>query len=201
MKFSRDFADLIDFIEFTHEFREVIRIARTPHADRYENDVEHSYQLAMVAWYIIETKKLKLNKERCLMYALAHDLVEVYAGDTPAVGKTARAHDHTSKHAREKKALIKIKKRFPKFKTLISMIEKYEKRSDNESKFIYALDKILPPIQIYLEKGRLWYEHDVGFDELLDNKNHKIAVSKTIDAYWQELKKALEKDRKKLFPK
>lgn len=112
--FSKKFQQLIDFINFTHEFREVVRIARSPHAERFENDTEHSYQLAMVAWFLIEQDKLNFNKELCFMYALAHDLVEIYAGDTYIFDK----NKVSSQSYRERKALIKIKKRFPKFKNL-----------------------------------------------------------------------------------
>ena len=195
-KFSPKLDNLIDFIQFTHEFREVFRIARSPNGSRFENDTEHSYQLAMVAWYLIETDKLKLNKEKCLLYAMAHDLVEVYAGDTYFLDDNRG----NSKHKREEEALAKITKRFPKFKTLIKIIGEYEKKENKESKFIYSLDKIIPPIQIYLERGKLWHEKGVSFESLTENKKHKIAKSKTIDKYWRELLKELTKNRKKLFP-
>ncbi len=197
--FSKKFKNLIDFIQFTHEFREIIRISRSPHAKHFENDTEHSYQLAMVAWYIIETDKLKLNKELCLMYALAHDLVEVYAGDTYIFDKNK--NNHESKKRREKESLIKISKRFPKFKTLIKIISKYEEKNDIESKFIYALDKIIPPIQICLEDGKLWHEKDVSLNEIMENKNPKIAMSESINEYWKELSRYISKRHKKLFPR
>jgi len=194
-KFSKKFERLVDFIQFTHEFQKIVRIARRPYGKRLENDAEHSYQLAMVAWFLIDQEKLKLNKERCLMYALAHDVVEVYAGDTPIFKK-----EKTSiKHEREKKALLKIKKRFPYFTHLTDTIEQYERKRDKESIFIYALDKILPPIQIYLEKGKLWHEYGMSYEDLIENKNRKIVLSKNIDTYWQELLKELKKNKKKLF--
>lgn len=131
------------------------------------------------------------------MYALAHDLVEIYAGDTYFLDNQKAE----SKHKREKEALLKIKKRFPRFRSLVKVIERYEKREDEESKFIYAIDKIIPPIQIYLENGKLWREQKVPFDGLMQNKNPKIALSKPVDKYWQELLKELIKNRKKLFSK
>lgn len=194
-KFSKKFEELIDFIQFTHEFREVIRIARSPFGKRFENDSEHSYQLAMVAWFLIDRDKLKLNREKCLMYALSHDLVEIYAGDTYIYDKK----NSLTKHQREEEALQKIKKRFSSFPTLTNTIEKYEQKKDKESKFIYALDKIMPPIQIYLEKGKLWNEKKVTLEKILENKNGKIAVSPDISKYWQELSKELIKNKKKLF--
>jgi putative hydrolase of HD superfamily len=196
---KNEIKNLLDFVQFTHEFREVIRIARSPNSERYENDAEHSYQLAMVAWYIIETDKLKLNKELIFMYALSHDLVEIYAGDTYVFDKNQSHHE--TKRQREKEALNKIKDRFPQFKSLIKAIEKYEQKKDKESKFIYALDKLIPPIQIYMEGGKLWHEKNVSFDQLVNNKAHKIAISPQINKYWKELHNILNKNRRKLFPK
>ena len=190
--------DLFDFVKFTHEFREVIRVARSPGNDRYENDTEHSYQLAMVAWFIIETNKLDYNRELILMYALAHDLVEVYAGDTYTFDKNTSNID--TKKQREKEALKKIKARFPKFKSLVKIIVKYEHRKDDESKLVYAIDKLIPPIQIYMEKGKLWREKEVTFDQFIKNKGDKIVISPEINRYWKEFQNILKKNQSKLFP-
>ena len=194
-KFSKKFEHLIDFIQFTHEFREIIRVSRSPNAKKFENDAEHSYQLAMVAWFLIEQDRLSLNKELCFMYALSHDLVEIYAGDTFCFDEKRLA----TKTKREKEALKKIKKRFPNFKTLAFFIKKYENKNDPESKFIYALDKILPMIQIYLEKGKLWHEKKQSFIKVTQNKIGKIAISKDVNKYWEELLQELTKNKNKLF--
>ncbi len=193
--FSKKFEQLIDFVQFTHEFQEVIRVARPPFRERFENDAEHSYQLAMVAWFLIEQDKLKLNKELCFMYALAHDLVEVYAGDSFTFDKKIAE----SKHKREKEALQKIKKRFVSFKMLGKIIEQYEKREDEESKFVYALDKLIPPIQIYLEGGKLHKEMKVDFETFLENRSGKVTKSELINVYWVELLEELSKNKDTLF--
>lgn len=196
-RFSKKFLRLIDVMEMTHEFREVIRSARPPYHERNENDTEHSYQLAMVAWFLIEQDHLKLDREKCLMYALAHDLVEIYAGDTFIFDKQGLE----SKKKREEKAFVKLKKRFKHFKSLIRVLNEYHKRNDDESRFIYALDKVLTPIQIYLEDGKMWHEKGVSLEELSEYKNHKIIISPAVDVYWRELLEELQNKRKKLFPK
>ena len=194
-KFSKKFEQLMDFVKFMEEFRYVARYEGSKLGKKVESSAEHSYQVAMVAWFLIEQDKLNLNKELCFMYALAHDLVEVYAGDTFIFDQT----QVSSQHQRERQALVKIKKRFSKFKNLLKIIQNYEKKKDPESKFIYALDKIIPPIQIYLEGGTLWHEKKVSFEEVPKNKNKKIALSPVVDAYWQELLKEFSLNKKKLF--
>ena len=194
-KFSKKLEQLIDFVNFTHEFREVIRVARSPHNKRFENDTEHSYQLAMAAWFLIEQDELNLNTDLWLMYALAHDLVEVYAGDTYSFDKEKVA----SQQQREKEALRKIQKRFPFFKTLIKIIKKYEDKKDEESKFIYALDKILPMIQNYLEKGKLQRSKKVSMEDFLQTKDKKVALSPDIEKYYREIKQEFVKNKKMYF--
>ena len=196
-KFSKKFEQLLDFVRFTEEFRHIVRYEGSKLGKKIETSSEHSYQVAMVAWFLIEQDKLKLNKEICLMYALAHDLVEIYAEDTFIFNKKKKV----SKHEREKEALIKIKKRFSKFKNLIKIIQNYEKKKDEESNFIYILDKLLPPIQIYLENGKMWHKKKVSLLKQLEYKNKMISASLYFNEYWQELVKELVQNKKKLFPK
>ena len=74
--------NIIKFVNLLNKFRQVERVIHSNGKDRMENDVEHSYQLAMLSWYIISTNNLDLNLDLILKYSLVHDLVEVYAGDT-----------------------------------------------------------------------------------------------------------------------
>lgn len=50
-------------------------------SDRAENDVEHSYSVAILCWYLNDKLKLNLDIAKVLKYALVHDFPEVYAGD------------------------------------------------------------------------------------------------------------------------
>ena len=196
-KFSKKFSQLLDFVKFTEEFRSVARYEGSKLGKKSETDSEHSYQMAMVAWFLIDQDNLKLNKELCLMYALAHDLVEIYAEDTFVFDQKKKL----SKQQREKDALVKIKKRFSKFKNLIKIIKNYEEKKDKESNFIYILDKLLPPIQIYLENGKMWHKKKVSFVKQVAYKSKIISTSPYFNEYWQELVKKLTKNRQKLFPK
>jgi putative hydrolases of HD superfamily len=196
-KFSKKFAQLLDFVKFTEEFREVVRYEGSKLGKKVETSNEHSYQVAMVAWFLIEQDNLKLNKELCLMYALAHDLVEIYAEDTFIFDQKKKM----SKHKRERKALVKIKKRFSKFKNLIKIIQNYEKRKDKESNFIYILDKLLPPIQIYLENGKMWHKKKVSYAKQVEYKSKIISSSLYFNEYWKELVKKLTKNKKIYFPR
>ncbi len=73
---------ILDFTRFLNSFRAIKRVIFTVGDGEPENDSEHSYQLAMMAWYIISAENLKLDRNLVIKYALVHNLVEVYAGDT-----------------------------------------------------------------------------------------------------------------------
>jgi putative hydrolase of HD superfamily len=69
-----------------------------------ENDTEHSYNLAMTAWYLAAYFP-ELDKNKLIRYALVHDLVEIHAGDTFAFGD---AKHIASKSEREAAALNQL---------------------------------------------------------------------------------------------
>src|SRR3989344_1062689 len=143
---------ILNFIELIQKFRSIERLVHVNGKDRNENDVEHSFSLAMLGWYINDTEKLGLNLEKIIKYALIHDLVEVHAGDTFFYHKDSNMT--ADKKEREERAAHKLRGEYPEFPELHSIMEKYEKREDKESKFVYALDKIEPVLNIYLDKGR-----------------------------------------------
>lgn len=193
----KDIGRLLSFIEFTKKFKDVERAIIWKRDGRKENDAEHSFQLALVGWYIAESDKLLLNTEKIIKYALAHDLVEIYAGDTPV--HTDDQEHKDSKHQREIEALEQIKHELPEFPELIEWINRYENREDNEARFVYALDKILPVINIYLDQGHSWHHNKITYQKLLDIKEGKMDFSQDILNYWDLLKELLEKDKNSLF--
>lgn len=83
-----------------------------------------------------------------------HDLVEVYAGDVnPLTG--AKAH-LDKKDELETEALDRIEQQFPDFGELHDHIGRYMRKKDDESRFVYVLDKILPIINEHISESD-WY--------------------------------------------
>lgn len=154
--------ELFKFISFLHQSVNVKRSTKIKGRGSFENNAEHSYQLALIAWYFIDYYKMDLNKELVLKYALAHDLVEAYAGDTDP--HIHRKEFRASKQEREHKAQEKIKKEFSGFGGLTNTIENYEKRKDPEAQLVYALDKLTPVINTYLAGDAYYQKQGVSFD-------------------------------------
>ena len=56
--------------------------------NRRENDIEHTMAVALLCWYIHDKYKLDLDIAKILKYAITHDFVERYAGDTNTYANT-----------------------------------------------------------------------------------------------------------------
>ncbi len=183
---------IFKFIKLTHDFQKIERVTFINQNERGENDVEHSYQLAMVAWYAVSAFKLPLNIDLVIKYGMLHDLVEVYAGDTYIFDKDSAAHE--TKVQREKEALDRLKLEFPEFPEMTDLITQYEKREDEESKFIYALDKVVAPINIYMDGRKLWKEKGVTLKEVMENKLPKVAEHPEVKKYFDQLAEIFKKE-------
>lgn len=188
---------LLEFSRILNELQKVERVIRVHQSDRWENDQEHSYSLAMLAWYICETNKLPLDREKVFQYALAHDLVEVYAGDTYLYSEDRTLLD--SKPERERQAAERLIQEFPEIPMLHAAISGYVTKADPESRFVYALDKIEPVLKIYLDGGRTYREKKVTLEMLYKSKKDKVALSPEIQPYFDELIELLYSKEKELF--
>jgi putative hydrolase of HD superfamily len=188
---------VIAITEMLQTFQKVDRVVRVPGMpDRWENDIEHSYNLAMLAWYLVTSENLPLDSNLVLKYALIHDLVEVYAGDTYIYADAAHL---AGKHEREAVAAKQLQERFPEFTDLNELIETYEQREDEESRFIYALDKLQPVIHIYLDGGATWREMNVTLAMAIENKVPKMAGSPEVAECFSELLALLRDREEELF--
>lgn len=188
---------LLSFAKIINELQTVERVIRIKGGGRWENDVEHSYSLAMLAWYILDTERLPLDRDRVFRYALAHDLVEVYAGDTYLYSEDKAFLD--SKPERERLAAERLREEFPEIPEMHAAISGYVTKEDAESRFVYALDKIEPILKIYLAGGETWQEKGVTLSMLYESKRDKVALSPEIQPYFDELMQLLRKEEKELF--
>lgn len=153
-----------------------------------ESDTEHSYNLAVTAWFLADHFP-ELDKNLVIKLALVHDLVEIHAGDTYAFADKALLD---SKMAREAAALEQLKTEWADFPDMIEHIILYEKLIAPEAKFVYALDKIMPIITIYINDGHTWKQNDISVANLRAVKASKIVQSKEIIPYYDDLMALLE---------
>jgi putative hydrolase of HD superfamily len=182
---------LIDFHRLLHQFQAIERIThvRGKQDFRAENDTEHSYNLAMTAWFLCEYFP-HLDRDTVIRYALVHDLVEIHAGDTYVY---ADQTELDSKARREAAALKQLEQEWADFPDLTATIHGYEAKKDNEALFVYALDKIMPLIVIFLGEGYTFKRENVTLERLDAIKRHKVKVSPEIATYYDQLYDLLSK--------
>ncbi|HET8581531.1 MAG TPA: HD domain-containing protein [Candidatus Paceibacterota bacterium] len=188
---------LLSFLSLTHAAHRVERVARIPGETRRANMVEHSWQVAMAAWYVMDTQHLALDRERVLAYALCHDIVEAYAGDTYIYDEACRE----TKEERERAARERIAADHPEFSSLIETMAAYERRDDEESRFVYALDKMMDPLNIYMEDGLLWKEHGVTLAMATEYKEARVRTHGGVfELLYRPLWERLAARERELFP-
>lgn len=181
---------LLEFVSFTHEIRKIKRSVWVKDEEQFENDSEHSYQVALTALYIIESERLELNPYRSMGLALLHDILEVHSGDTPIF---AAEEMQSTKAQREMDAIEQLRKDWPQMPLMLELIDEYETCQTPESKFIYALDKLLPIVNNYLDNGRNWKHNKVNLEQLIAAKKHKVTRDPAIKEYYDQLINILQK--------
>ncbi len=187
--------NLFDFIDFTYEIRKIKRAQWVKDEEQFENDSEHSFQLALVASFIVDHDKLKLDPFKVMALALVHDILEVHAGDTPVFGTE---EIKLSQGDREAEAIVRLKEQWPQFDLLHRLIDEYEGRETEEAKFVYALDKLLPMINNYLDNGRNWKREQLSLEQVIAVKAGKVDADKNIKEYYDLLLSVL-KSKPELF--
>ena len=150
---------------------------------RPENDVEHSYGLALTCWFLHPKIAPELDLLKIFQYAISHDIVEIHAGDTYIydAGKMA------SKQKREEDALAVINDQWGDFPKLSKYAEGYMEKRDEEAKFVSAVDKILPVIMVDIVKPHNhWEKLNLTLATQREYKT-TILVSDFVAPYYEKL--------------
>jgi len=142
--------------------------------DRRENDIEHSFTVTLLCWYIHDRYKIGLDISRILKYALAHDFVERYAGDV---------NTYASDQAREQKvkdealALERLSTEFSKFPNLVSSMSDYELKQDEESLFVWTVDKMQQLLMGDLDSWRPYHEISITYEQFCAKSAEQLQKS------------------------
>lgn len=175
-------ARLKEFWKFLEKFRTIERKIHTASGDRLENDSEHTFNLALLAWFVSADRD-DLNTNKVLKLALVHDLIEVYAGDA-AFFETNKMQQ---KRRLEKQAVETLSQEWADFKDLKSLVKEYEDRQTTEAKFVYALDKIAPLLNNYLTGAVSWQQFKIPYETVKSHKAEKVALDPQVLAIYKEL--------------
>ena len=142
-----DLTELLGFFKFQNRLKTVLRNNWTQDL-RKESSAEHSWSVAMMAWFL--SKKLsvefgrELDQNKILKMALIHDIVEIEAGDVAAWDKDGR----DMIKAKEQQAIDNIFIHLPGTdgQELHDLWLEHDKLETLESKLVKACDQLCPLI-------------------------------------------------------
>lgn len=149
-------------LEFSLEIDKEKNIFRQTHLSghgRNENDAEHAWHMAIMAYLLREYANEKVDIARVMLMCLIHDIVEIDAGDTYAYDTEALK----TQKAREDAAKERIFSLLPEDQKaeLISLFDEFEENRSPESKYAHAMDNLQPLILNNSNGGGDWREHGV----------------------------------------
>lgn len=99
----------------------------------------------------------------------------------------ATAEQMNTKKQREQDAANKLRQEFADFREIHELIERYEAKEDSESTFVYSLDKLLPVIGAYLNKGYDVKEDNISLTKMEAYNGEKIAKVPELKKLYDEL--------------
>ncbi len=154
-------------LEFSLEIDKEKNVFRQTHLSghgRNENDAEHSWHMAIMAYLLREYSNEPVDIARVMLMCLIHDVVEIDAGDTYAYDEASLA----TQQEREDKAKERLFSMLPQDQAeeLTEIFEEFEAYETPESKFAHAMDNLQPVILNNSNGGGDWKEHGVTAEQI-----------------------------------
>jgi 5'-deoxynucleotidase YfbR-like HD superfamily hydrolase len=181
-------AQVLDFFLELDRLKSVERRNFLADGSRRENTAEHSWHLGMAALVLAPFAEEPVDVGRAVAMALAHDIVEIDAGDTFAYDQGEGA---ASKAAREVAAADRLFGILPPQlgRHLRDLWDEYERGDTAEARFVMAVDRMAPMLLNLAEGGTTWREHGITPDRVeARNRPH---IEPVLPGVWAEAARRL----------
>lgn len=154
-------------LEFVLEIDKEKNIFRQTHISghgRNENDAEHAWHMAIMAYLLREYSNEPIDITRVMLMCLVHDVVEIDAGDTYAYDTEGKK----TQKAREEAAKERLYSVLPddQKEELMAIFEEFEAWETPEAKFARAMDNLQPLLLNNSNGGGDWRSHEVSADQV-----------------------------------
>ena len=169
--------------------KQIFRQTMLIDGSRYENDAEHSWHLALMAMTLYEHCVLEgVNIDRVIKMAIVHDLVEIYAGDTPAQDIEA----NVGKEERECEAADKLFALLPDEQAYEyrRLWEEFDAMNTPDSIYAAAIDRFQSFYLIHLSgTGSAWVKFNATAERV---RRRMLPVKSALPALWHWVENAIE---------
>lgn len=164
--------------------KEIYRQTYISSGRRKENDAEHSWHLAVMAFVLAEYFK-NVDILKVIKMVLMHDLVEIYAGDTYCYDSEA----NKDKAKRELEAAHKIYGMLPEAQAqeYKDLWLEFEEGKTEDALFAIALDHLQPITLNVATNGLAWKEHGIYSEQVIGRNQVILNGPEEIAAYFKEL--------------
>ena len=178
----------LQFILEIDKVKKIIRQTPLSDASRKENDAEHSWHIALMAYLLQEYAEEPIEVPKVMLMVLIHDLVEIDAGDTYAYDEEGAK----TKDERERKAADRIFGLLPEDQGvyLKALWEEFEAYETAEAKYAHMLDNFQPLLLNDAAGGISWTEHQVKKSQIY-KRNEK--VEETSVTIWKCMQNKIDK--------
>ena len=154
-------------LDFALEIDQEKNIFRQTHLSghgRRENDAEHAWHMAVMAYLLREYSNEEVDIGRVMIMCLIHDIVEIESGDTYAYDE----ENLKTQKQREEAAKEKIYSLLPEdqMDELKTIFEEFEENKTAEAKFAHAMDNLQPLLLNNSNNGDDWKEHGVTAEQI-----------------------------------
>lgn len=179
----------MNFITEIDKLKQIQRQTWLSDGSRHENDAEHSWHIALMAFLLKEYANQETDTTKVMTMLLIHDLVEIEAGDTYAYDS---ANQKTA-HDREAKAADHLFHLLPDDQAdmLLSLWKEFEDNQTPEALFAHALDNCQPMLLNHAAQGKGWQEHHVPKSSIC-RRNEKTGQGS--EAIWDYMQDILQKN-------
>jgi putative hydrolase of HD superfamily len=165
----------LTFVVEVDRLKTVLRQSPLVAADRRENDAEHSWHLALMVVLLAEHADEPIDVGHAVKLVVVHDLVEIYAGDTPLYDDVGALTQET----RERAAADRLFGLLPADQAgeLRALWDEFEARETPESRFAKAMDRLEPLLLNWMAGGGTWRTPGVTADVVRARKSAISAAS------------------------
>lgn len=175
----------LEFCLKLDEAKNILRQTHLSHHGRRENDAEHAWHMAVMAYVLRDYANEPVDVGKLLIMCLIHDIVEIEAGDTYAydeAGKKTQAE-------REAAARDKLFGMLPADQAaeLADLFDEFDEGKSPEARFANAMDNLQPLILNHSNGGKDWIDHQVTYDQVFQRQSRTEAGSKVLFDYTQQV--------------
>ena len=168
----------MNFILEIDKEKNIFRQTHLTNHGRNENDAEHAWHMAIMAYLLKEHANEKIDVAKTMMMCLIHDIGEIDAGDTYAYDTEGLK----TQKAREDLAKERIYSILPddQKNELITLFDEFEANETPEARFAHAMDNFQPLLLNNSNDGGDWKEHQVTAEKVYGRQSKTKLGSETI---------------------